>query len=200
MENKKIYFIFLLVLMFLLLICTSCFASTTYTDVNGIVHTLPDLPDDVGSNPYLVSRCEKYNNYALLYTKDTNFSKFVYDTSNNSFAPCDSSGKQCEYIYLAETDSLDNPTKWNIRGSWGLLQPASSHYIIYSNHDIYNTDGTIFFHPAPQGIVAQQVEEVEMSQALQEILGILPLILVVVVSLVGLRKALQMLFNSLKAC
>lgn len=76
------------------------------------------------------------------------------------------------------------------------------HYAIFSNFDIYSdkTYAEVLFQAPPaqkQGIVEKSLEEVEMKATMKEILGILPLIIVVVVSLVGLRKGLKMLSSLL---
>ena len=72
-----------------------------------------------------------------------------------------------------------------------------------SSFDIYDNNGNLVFQVPPQveevqGILAPVVEKVEMSQTLSEIVKLLPLIIVVVVSFLGLRKALQMLFKVLR--
>lgn len=67
----------------------------------------------------------------------------------------------------------------------------------YTNTDILNTNGTIFFlNPPPQKVVVQAVErvgEVELKQVTKEILAMLPLILSVLVSSLALRKGLSLL-------
>ena len=72
----------------------------------------------------------------------------------------------------------------------------------YSSVDIYDTNKIdVLFQETPlvsQKVVAQAVEKVEMSQALQEVIAILPMTLVVLVSLVGLRKGLKMLETFLR--
>lgn len=194
MTNKKIIFIILFAILLFLLGCSSVFASTSLKDPDGTTYILPDLPAEFEGYNYFITKCERYNTYALFCVKDDAFDKFIYDKISNSLNAVDVSGNQCSDIYLAETGTLENPVSWTIK-KWGALQPANNHQIIYSNFDIYNSDGTVFFQPAPltQGIVAQQVEQIKMTQILQEIITLLPLILVVMVSLVGLRKGLKML-------
>lgn len=74
---------------------------------------------------------------------------------------------------------------------------AEDVYISASTYDIMDKDGiNVVFHQPTLGKVttlAPVVNKVEMSPVLKEIIAILPLILVVVVSLIGLRKALKML-------
>lgn len=95
-----------------------------------------------------------------------------------------------------------------------ILRPTTSDYmfgfsdkeILQGTINVYNgeTSDEIFFQPTPLEVetpveekqeitLAPIVEEVEAKKTLAEVVGILPLIIVVVVSLVGLRKALKML-------
>lgn len=68
----------------------------------------------------------------------------------------------------------------------------------YSNKDkqeLRNEGNANPFVPTPQPTTLAEIMEVEKTEkkTIQEILGVLPLILVVVVSFLGLRKALKML-------
>lgn len=75
--------------------------------------------------------------------------------------------------------------------------------IIFSNADICDNKGNVVFQAPPQVpetqvIIAEQVGEVEMNKTLQEILGILPVVIVVLVGLIALRKAIQFLIVRMK--
>lgn len=73
--------------------------------------------------------------------------------------------------------------------------------LVYSNVEIKDKDGNVVFQGASQptrGTLAKVVKAETMKNPLQEILGILPLTLVVVVSCLGLRKALTWLSTLLK--
>lgn len=59
-------------------------------------------------------------------------------------------------------------------------------------------ENSSFFLAPPAETLAGILEKVEMNQVLQEVVALLPLILVILVSLVGLRKALNLLFNFLR--
>ena len=81
---------------------------------------------------------------------------------------------------------------------------------LYTNNDIHSTSSKgqpyvvndeILFTQPPQTqstIVASQVEEVEMNKTLQEILGILPVLIVVLVGLIAIRKGIQFLIARMK--
>ncbi len=90
-----------------------------------------------------------------------------------------------------------NTSNVNLNNSWG--QDISE--ILFSTLDVYNKygqEGEVFFQQTPliiQTRLAPIVEKKQgaMEMALKEIIAILPMILVVVVSFLGLRKALRML-------
>lgn len=67
-----------------------------------------------------------------------------------------------------------------------------------TNSKVYY-EGNVFFQVTPPTTLAEimEVEKTE-KRTMQEIVGLLPLILVVVVSFLGLRKALRMLVNFLR--
>ena len=71
---------------------------------------------------------------------------------------------------------------------------------LYANHDIYDFESNLVFQQPPmvQPIIASQVEGVEMDKTLAEIMGILPVILVVIVGLIAIRKAIQFLMVRMK--
>lgn len=90
---------------------------------------------------------------------------------------------------------------------WGTV--IASDPLLLANGDIYDFNGNVFFQGPPPiveepttettqvlaGILDQEKEQVA---TLQEVLQILPLIIVVVVSFLGLRKALKILVTFLK--
>lgn len=74
---------------------------------------------------------------------------------------------------------------------------------LFANHDIYNNGypepQLVFQAPSQtQTIVASQVGEVEMNKILQEILGILPVVIVVLVGLIAIRKGILFLMARMK--
>lgn len=72
--------------------------------------------------------------------------------------------------------------------------------VVYSDVDLYLNDELVFQPPlqTQPTIVASQVGEVEMNKTLQEILGILPVVIVVLVSLIAIRKGIQFLIARMK--
>lgn len=69
--------------------------------------------------------------------------------------------------------------------------------ILYSDNTVYNEDGTIFFTQAPLGALGKIMSKIPTTGIMSQIVTILPLILVVVVSFLGLRKAWRLLSTQL---
>lgn len=73
--------------------------------------------------------------------------------------------------------------------------------IFYGTMNVYNSSGNVVFQQPPQEkkvLVEVMEKEQAEKKTIKEILGIIPLTLVVVVSFLGLRKALQMLLSFLR--
>lgn len=73
--------------------------------------------------------------------------------------------------------------------------------LLLSASDLYDSNENLVFQVPSQTqptIVASQVGEVEMNKTLQEILGILPVVVVVLVGLIAIRKGIQFLIARMK--
>lgn len=72
--------------------------------------------------------------------------------------------------------------------------------IIYSNTDLCDVNGEVVFQKAPavaQVVLAPIAQEAPLEGIVQEIVGILPIVLIILVGLIGLRKALALLSQTL---
>lgn len=203
MLKKKFLYILAFLLLFICLNCTSVFADefVLVDEYNNM--DLSRVFELVGDNNFFIVRSASHNSYNTFivpygYTvrmvSDYEFS--IYDTSGNS--------SYFDYIYCyvnAQRTGLSfrdiQHSHWyvdNFSGGPGLS--GSSGCIFYSTVDIYDTDGTIFFQaPLTLTPLAKIVEESNPKGILGEIIVILPLIIVVVVSFLGLRKALTLLLE-----
>ena len=101
------------------------------------------------------------------------------------------------------TVDFSNPTypletKHNNSSGYGIttLYPNNS----YTFFDLKDSQGNVVFQAPSQTrtIVASQVGEVEMNRTLQEILGILPVVVVVLVGLIAIRKGILFLMARMK--
>ena len=202
MKNKKILIIALFLILFCLLGYSKSFASVSCI-YNGNKITLPEIPEKEGYTNYLIYYANDNPNFVQLKLFPTDLSYYptvyklngclclnTYSNLSGSHAP--------SYCY-----DVEKGTDWektNDSGYIGIIEPSN---IVACTTDIYYTDGKQktddkpFFQVTPQVVLAPQVEKIQLSQTLEEVLGILPRTLVVLVSLVGLRKGLKMLETSL---
>ena len=101
-------------------------------------------------------------------------------------------------LTLAINDLTENQRWVNIH-----TETDKNHFYYFSNYDILDNNGNVVFQAPPQvqetqAIIAEQVGEVEMNKTLQEILGILPVVIVVLVGLIAIRKGIQFLMARMK--
>lgn len=200
MKNKKILIIALFLILFCLLGCSRCFASS-------IPYNMEEFGD---SNKYFVVFKAEDKKVFLI-----SFAAQATSDDGSCFWGTGECIRIYEYVDSAWVLKVDNlmettysyfdigPYRRYLRvHSLEGGSPGGHIEVVGSNFDIMKTNDSseIFFPKTPlrNGIVAQSVERVEMSQVLQEIITLLPLILVVMVSLVGLRKGLKMLETFLR--
>ena len=195
MKNKKILIIALFLILFCLLGYSKCFASS-----------IPENMEEFGDhNPYLVvfkDKDEKVFLVSFLEQATTDDGSWFSNTGEHI--------RVYEYVNSKWVLKIDDVTEMTYSyfktGPYCryllISQYGSSIEVVGSNYDILRSDDNtqIFFPKTPleNGIVAQAVEKVEMSQVLVEVIALLPMILVVLVSLVGLRKGLKMLETFLR--
>lgn len=95
---------------------------------------------------------------------------------------------------------LDN--SWSFRGNDYSIILNNYSELYYTSINIYDSErNNVVFQPAPQvetTILAPIVEQVETNQVTAEIVGILPIILVLLVSILAIYKAIRLLRNVLK--
>lgn len=190
MLKKNLVYILVFAILFLCVFSTNSFASYD-VEYLGTTYTLPDLPSDFVDTHYIIvmTKWAGSEYYSLYYTNDSDY-KFI--STGNGFDIVDSEGNRCDnYIRDANMTTLT----WGDSKVWGNLTNIKT--FITASDTIYNTDGTVFFQGLPQ-ILAKQVRTLNLGGVQVEIMQILPLILVVVVSLVGLRKAWFLLSQILR--
>lgn len=193
---KQKYFKFIIISLFfiLFLFSSKVLAATVVTD--------PPIDD---TNKYYVVWCVDDVYYCVV----TSYKVDYQDYNNNENFWIDSSSPKLFYKYNGSSwEKTTVPNSYygsnyivfQYRQNYGLSFAST---ICASNYDIVftNNKNAVFFQHAPlpivKGEVAQVMDKVEMQVTLQEIIQIIPLILVVVVSLVGLRKGLSLLLTIL---
>lgn len=72
--------------------------------------------------------------------------------------------------------------------------------IIYSNTDLCDVNGKLVFQKTPavaQVVLAPIAQQAPLEGTVQEIVGILPIVLITLIGLIGLRKGLALLSQTL---
>lgn len=198
--NYKILFIFLAFACCFFIFTTDSKATIDVTK-GDTSYSLPDVPEEYSDYNYFIFR-RVYSDYTqfnlILFKGDSGY--LGVENGVSTFY----STKSDDVIVGYSTNNIGN----NLNNGWGssMNLPACNYYslntlsadrIIFSTIDIYENSKleNVVFPKTPQlqGVLAPVANQVEMSQVMTQILGVLPLILVVVVSLIGLRKALAML-------
>lgn len=185
--------------------CSSCFASfdITYEDINISVPDLPFSLEDTSKNVfmYVTYSTDAYADgtpyYQSLYLCVTDADDFYYNNFKCAryFSTGNFNGKLSNSLASEEWSAVSN-------GEYSALK-NSNYLLIFSNCDVLDEDGSVVFQKSPQekpleGVIAKQIQPKEMNKTLQEIVGILPIVMIVVVSYLALRKALKMLSTLLK--
>lgn len=166
------------------------------------------LPDKATYYSYYDSVSAGQNNVLWLYNFDDNnnikfvafFSSgdfYIYEENNKKYYCCSSSYTQLPYDY--DSHKFTN----RINGSSGDVSVNNlSNYsgIAFCSNDVYDTDGSLVFPipPQEQDKVLAPIVEGEEMKPLQEILQILPIVMIVVVGYLALRKGLATLFRFLR--
>lgn len=194
LKNKRILFIFTLILIAILSIPLKSFCTTdSNTDTSTGFST-----DEVKIIENMYKQySSKYNSYVCRYHAGE-ITMYLYDNSSDLFFFVSNgdlySSIKCSPYYVNFTTS--GVIKNEGQGSYNQVYAhADGKPNIYSNRDVYSgaSKDVVFFQAPPQGILAPIVEGTKMETTLQEVIHLLPLIIVVVVSFLGLRKALRTL-------
>ncbi len=210
-KNKILIFVFIF---FALLIgfTSSCFAVdySHFTTTQGADIQIMDFSSLVDENDLFYIELDKVSGQTNLYIyhdlKDVDGAHFVWmppepgvDTSTMQLF--DSSGKNLS-VLTSKYFCSSSDTKW-------YLSSSDTGTVFWSNKknndtifsfDVKDPEGKVVFQKAPQlkgGVLVPVVEKVEMNKVLEEILVILPVVIMTIVGLIGLRKALKTLFNFL---
>lgn len=190
LKNKNLFVVLLITLILLFFSVSSCFAvylpssMENFNDSNGYYIVFKDIE----GNYFLVTtktqlNYQDYGDYCVFWNAGGSVNIYEWQNDNWIFRT-GTSNTSVSYLVAQRNNSCLRVDDY-----------GSSISLVASSYDISFTQNlsNVFFQKTPLGIVARQVEKVQTSQVMKEIMGVLPLIIVVVVSLVGLRKALQML-------
>lgn len=202
--NKILLNKMLLIFVFFVIVVSACFSnvkasSTKYITANNVTYTLPDECTD---NFFIFEGFDNtlrlvYGNFPDWHLSENNGDVVLWNMNGNnkaSFFICD--------INKGSND-FSNPIK-KFTSTWTSINPSKNVsyagcHIYFSSNDLYYPSGEIFFQKTPVPVLVEVMSpEVVEKKTVQEILGVLPLIIVVVVSFLGLRKALSWLLTLLR--
>lgn len=197
LKHKIILLIFLFLT--LLFINKTVFATDndiiTYTDRFGKSRSIIAPPLDM-SFGYIIK-----GNYLFVFNSSD---AYCYgDGTDTSYASLYIPSGCCKMVTLSDNNTVvSSITDYNKTGRIGCLDE-----VLYTSVDIYKSENksdvilsgsTNFFPQPPVETLLEVMKKVEKGAVLKEVMGLLPVILSVLVSLIALRKALKMLSAFLK--
>ena len=193
--NNKFNLIIILLVAIILGFGSSVFASYEFT-YNDVEYSLPDLPRD-DTNFIILSNSSYY--YVYYFSGDVDNLYFGYEGSD--FCAYYYSSNSCSYtLYHLSINSTNWVFERSSSFNRGLMLSGSP---LYSTFDLKDNNGNVVFQGAPQEQAQELtlvpiVEQAEMEKTMAEILGILPLVVSLLVSIIAIRKAISFLRNVLK--
>lgn len=192
------FFIILLIILLLLFSFTGIVKADflgSYTIYNDVQYDFPTLPTEVTSKPYYFI-IKRQNDNMKVVASDRPFS-IVSDNEGGVKINCDTDRDgHIAYDYIVGSDEWTS-TDYIYEDFWrfGIWFEK-----VYTSYDMYY-DGNSFFYTTPlfpMGIIQQEMKETAMTGVVKEIISLLPLIIVVVVSFLGLRKGYRFLLTLLR--
>ena len=137
----------------------------------------------ISSSPFCYQEKGEFRTNCLRNTEDTKIYYTFFDLSDDT--------------NLSFSSDIFKNDRWAL-GNYETFE------VVYTSRDIYSLQqpDKLVFQGASQEalatIIRPQVKGIQLQEVLQEIIQILPLIIVVVVSFLGLRKALSLLLTLLR--
>ena len=147
---------------------------------------------------------------------------FIYKNNSSGVVTLYVSGGDIEFSIVCDNDkkyiyapgNSDNPVVF-LTYQYNSSDDVFSHYsdgassgyrtfvdvtVLASNYDVLDQNGKVVFQKTPVGVqptLAPIVQQVPLEETIKEIVGILPIVLIILVGLIGLRKALALLSQTL---
>lgn len=202
----------ILIAIFIVMLLTSvCYAES---DTNSFVYHSEKLNKDITVKLPQDSENYPYRLVQEIYTEvDNGYTYFVYIFCSNKefYALEDGKSITTEGVVYRPNFYKYPSTKFNYTidlssdSIYSSYNPSTSPYVmvlsnvLYSNANINDVNGNQVFLPAPQeGELVKVTKSISFLEVFQEILGILPIILLIVIGLLGLRKAINLIFQMLR--
>ena len=186
----------------ILMPCSQVFASENeynFTGIDGEEYTVPLFPESDFEHSFIV-KDDDGTLFLFLFSGSLTVSGYSGAGTRFQFSSKDS------YSYYSLTDG--SWFKYGNSGEYGLIDCTvlvSCNDLLKDLERINNIKGeeaeSFFFNPkvpVGTGILAPVVEPTGMETTLQEIIQLLPMIMLILVGLIGLRKALAFLLTFLR--
>lgn len=184
------------------------------SSVNAVSTTYVTYPEDGGADILLdgktyhvtFTECSlvydpghQYKNYFCYYRNDTEKYYIVF-TDHDVYAseshkyfcidkPTDGSITFMSYEYK------DGTIKYCVASESTFTDVCTD--MVFSNFTLKDKQGNVVFQPTPAVVLAPIAQEAPLEGTVQEIVGILPIVLITLVGLIGLRKGLALLSQTL---
>lgn len=194
MKNK--FIVLLLTFVFVLSMSLVALADVDVKDSEGnVVATVLDFDSLVSdSDNYTILHPNDYNlNYLLVYDKGA---KLTYNSSTHKFNLSSGSVKLYRYWTISQSPE------------WELFETASSDFCLsglsgsltfyYTTADIISSDGTVFLKAPKVGALQTVVKTINLGGVLSQVISLIPLVLLVVILYLALRKALNFVLARLR--
>lgn len=206
----KLFIIFLIFNIFIFIIANSCLAVSKISFEYDGQSLSASLDSSLSDFNYVFIDVSKsmYNTYSYNICFSTSEPVFYYSSSNRlSVKPSSDTLYMLSFLGLSDLDSVsssissiksDDLESHDISGS----SFSSASTFVFSTFDIKDTDGNLVFQAAPQEgeqtMILTKITSVDFSQVMMEVLAMLPILLVVLIGLLALRKAIQLLLKTLR--
>lgn len=207
--SLKLFIIFSFTFLLFILSNSNVYASVN-VDFNGSSYVLPDLPDFPSNGIYIfrlayadnieliffpkidcfIQNRQNENDFIILVPNDITVLRWVTRKSN-SYKSWEEGTSVSSFYTL-------NSTVYPDYAGRTYFSSYAKAYMMYSSVDIVldDTNETVFqVAPAVTGQIATKITSVDFSMVLLEVLGLLPMILVIVIGLIALMKAIKLLFS-----
>lgn len=210
----KLFIIFAIFFVFVFSLSICSFADNeeiSYLDFNNVTRSFT-LSKTITNFKYVLFTYKNMNNTTAVTIYMTDF-EFYFNENDNCFYSLDNESHDVYYLsdmLATDQQNINFQNKINtypidkfLRSSWDCISGSSTSdglvNVVYSNYNIKNKDGNVVFQAAPQeGELTTIAKSIDFSTVLAEILGILPMTLLVLIGILSLMKAIKLLLQTLR--
>lgn len=182
----------------------------SFKGFNDVDYNLPDLPSEINNYNHFIILNYSDNYFILFGFNDTfeifdeqNCLKYVADNGNNGgkffLYPSDNSWTHDDIrsfslfgYNIGERIVYSDNSLFSYKNEFLKEFNKDTHILI--KHDLLLPDEPVF----TQSSLLTEFETISMNSVLDEVVGVLPVLIIVLVSFLGIRKAIKFLFDLLR--